>query len=240
MIPLKTRPLALFGGMMLVALIVLFPLRLAVGLFGLAGEGLSAREVVGSVWWGGLNEAHYGNVPLGDVSAGLSPIQLLVGRARIDVTGQDGAANAGLSGALSFSRNTAGMDDVMATIPAGDAFAPVPITSITLDDVSVRFRDGRCERAEGKVTASLSATMPQLNLPPTLSGNARCEGGALLIPLASQEAQTESIAVTIEADGKYRAVLTVRPSDPAAGIALTAAGFRQIGAGYRMTVNGNF
>lgn len=239
MIALKTRPIALFGGMMLVALIALFPMRLALGVFGLAGEGLSAREVTGPVWWGGLNEAHYGNVALGDVSAGLSPIQLFVGRARIDVAGQEGTANAGLSGAVSFSRNTAGVDDVTATIPAGDAFAPVPVTSIALDDVSVRFRDGRCERAEGQVVASIAATMPQLNLPPTLSGNARCEGGALLVPLASQ-AQTESIAVTIEADGKYRAILTVRPSDPAVGVTLMGAGFRQTSAGYRMTVNGNF
>ena len=147
--------------------------------------------------------------------------------------------NESLRGALSFSRNTAGMDDVTATVPAGDVFAPVPITSIGFDDVSVRFRDGRCERAEGKITASIAATMPQLSLPPTLSGNARCEGGALLIPLASQ-AQTESIAVTIEADGKYRAVLTARPSDPNVGAALLAAGFKQVGAAYRLTVAGNF
>lgn len=239
MIALKTRPVALFGGMLLVALIVLFPMRLALGVFGLAGEGLSAREVIGPVWWGGLNEAHYGNVALGDVGAGLSPIQLVVGRARIDVRGQEGAANASLNGAVSFSRTTSGVDDVTATVPAGDAFAPAPITSIQLDDVSIRFRDGRCETAEGRVTANLSATMPQLNLPPTLSGNARCEAGALLVPLASQ-AQTESIAVSIEADGKYRAILTVKPSDAKVALALTAAGFTQYGGGYRLTVNGNF
>ncbi len=239
MIALKTRPLALFGAMMLAALIALFPLRLAIGVFGLAEEGLSAREVTGPVWWGGLGEARFGEVALGDVSAGMSPIQLFVGRARIDVEGQEDTPNATLHGALSFSRNTSGVDDVSAIVPAGDAFAPVPITSITLDDVSVRFRDGRCERAEGKVTAAIAATMPQLNLPPTLSGNARCEAGALLIPLASQS-QTEAIAVTIEADGKYRAVLAVRPSDPAAGVGLMAAGFKQAVGGYRMTVNGNF
>ncbi|MDB5679192.1 type II secretion system protein N [Sphingomonas bacterium] len=239
MIGLKTRPLALFGAMLTVALIALFPLRLALGAFGLADEGLSAREVTGPVWWGGLGEARYGNVALGDLSAGLSPIRLFVGRARIDVVGQGGTPNESLHGALSFSRNTAGMDDVTATVPAGDAFAPVPITSIAFDDVSVHFQDGRCENAEGKVTATIAATMPQLNLPPTLSGNVRCDGGALLVPLASQ-AQTESIAVTIQADGKYRAVLSVRPSDASVGGALTAAGFRQVGAGYQLTVAGNF
>lgn len=239
MIGLRTRPLALFGGMLTVALVALFPLRLALGVFGLADEGLSAREVVGPVWWGGLGEARYGDVALGDLSAGLSPVQLFVGRARIDVEGREGMPNESLHGALSFSRNTAGMDDVTATVPAGDAFAPVPITSIAFDDVSVRFQDGRCERAEGKVTATIAATMPQLGLPPTLSGNVRCEGGALLVPLTSQS-QTESIAVTIEADGKYRAVLTTRPSDTNAGTALMAAGFKPAGVGYRLTVAGNF
>ncbi|THD36960.1 MAG: type II secretion system protein N [Sphingomonas sp.] len=239
MIGLRTRPVALFGAMLTVALVALFPLRLALGAFGLADEGLSAREVTGPVWWGGVNEAHYGNVALGDVSAGLSPIQLFVGRARIDVEGQQGMPNESLHGALSFSRNTAGMDDVTATVPAGDAFAPVPIASIGFDDVSVRFRDGRCERAEGKITANIAATMPQLALPPTLSGNVRCEGGALLVPLTGQ-AQTESIALTIEADGKYRAVLSVRPTDPTVATGLLAAGFRQVGAGYSLTVAGNF
>ncbi len=239
MIPLRTRPVALFGGMMLVALIVLFPMRLALGVFGLAGEGLSAREVTGPVWWGGLNEAHYGNIALGGVSASLSPVNLLIGRARIHVEGQEDGANANLTGAVIFSRNTSGVDDVTATVPAGDAFGPVPISSVQLDGVSVRFRDGRCETAAGRITASLAATMPQLNLPPTLTGVARCESGALLIPLASQ-AQTESIAVTIEADGKYRAILTVRPSDPALGVSLMGAGFHQTSGGYQMTVIGNF
>ena len=231
--------MALFGAMLLVALIALFPLRLALGIFGLAKEGLSAREVNGQVWTGWLAEARYGNVALGDIDAGLSPIQLLAGRARIDVSGQAGAPNASLHGALTFSRSTAGMDDVTATVPAGDAFAPVPVTAIAFDDVTIHFQDGRCDKAEGKVAASIAGTMPQLNLPPTLSGNVRCEAGALLVPLASQ-AQTESIAVTIEADGRYRAVLSVRPSDPDAGTALTAAGFKRANGGYRLTVSGNF
>lgn len=239
MIPLKTRPLALFGGMMLVALVALFPLRLAIGLFGLADEGLSAREVTGPVWWGAAGEARYGGVALGDVSAGLSPVQLFVGRARVDVAGREGTANESLRGAFSFSRSISGIDDVSGTLPAGDAFAPLPVTAITLDDVSVRFSDGRCERAEGRITASIDATIPQLNLPPTLSGNARCQAGALFVPLAST-AQAESITISIEADGKYRAVLTVRPADPAAATALAGAGFRQNGAGLQMTVNGNF
>ena len=239
MIGLRTRRPVLFGAMLVVALIALFPLRLGLGVSGLGDEGLRAREVTGPVWWGDLAEAHFGDVPLGDLEAGLSPVQLFVGRARFDVAGREDSPNETLSGALSFSLSTSGVDDVTATLPAGDAFAPVPVTSIALDDVSVRFRDGRCERAEGKVTATIAATMPQLSLPPQLSGIVRCDGGALLIPLTSQ-AQTESIAITIQADGRYRAALTARPADPAAAATLTAAGFRAVGDGYRLTVVGSF
>ena len=239
MIALRTRRPVLFGAMLVVALIATFPLRLALGLFDVRDQGLSAREVTGPVWWGTMAEARYGGVPIGDIDVSLSPLQLVLGRARFDVSGRQGSANEGLRGALSFTRSTSGIDDVTAIVPAGETFAPVPITAIALDDVSVRFRDGACERADGKVTATIATTMPQLNLPPQLSGNVRCDGSALLIPLASQ-AQTESIVVRIEADGRYRAILTARPSDPAAAATLTAAGFRAVGDGYRLTVAGIF
>jgi len=237
-IGLKTRPSVLFGGMLVSALIVFAPLRAALGL--LSPDGLSAREVVGPLWWGGLGEARVGNVAIGDVSAGVSPLQLLIGRVRVDVAGRSGSANDALRGALTFSRSTSGMDDVTAHLPAGDAFASLPIAALDLDDVSVRFRDGACERAEGRVTATIAtAAAPQLNLPQQMRGNARCAGGALEIPLASA-AGTESIALSIRRDGRYQALLTAQPGDPAAGAALAAAGFQQIGNGYRLAVQGSF
>lgn len=237
MIRLTTRRPVLFGAMLVAALIALFPLRLALGLFDLRSAGLSARDVSGAVWSGGLAEAHYGEIALGDLTAGLSPIQLFVGRARIDVAGRDDTAP--LHGALSVSRSTFGVDDVSATLPAGASFAPLPIAALRFEDVSVRFRDGNCEHAEGRVTATIAGTLPQLNLPPALSGAARCAGGVLLVPLASQ-ARTESIAVSIEADGKYRATLVVRPSDPAVAAALAGAGFRPAGGGYQLQIAGHF
>lgn len=238
-IGLRTRPAVLFGGMLLVALIAFMPLRAALGLLG-EESGLSAREVAGPVWWGGLGEARVGRVAIGDVSAGLSPVQLLLGRARVDVAGRTGAANEALRGALTFGRTTSGVDDVTAHLPAGDAFAPLPIVALDLDDVSVRFRDGSCERAEGRITATIAATMaPQLNLPQQMRGNPRCTAGALDIPLASA-AGTESLTILIRPDGRYNALLTVQPSDPAAGAALTAAGFQPAGNGYRLAVQGSF
>lgn len=239
MIRLTTRRPVLFVAMLVVALIALFPLRLALGLIDMGAQGLSAREVTGPVWWGGLGDARYGDIALGDLGAGLSPVQLFVGRARIDVAGGGTSGDPGLRGALSVSRNTFGVDDVTATLPASSAFAPLPIAALRFDDVSVRFKDGNCASAEGKVTATIAGTLPQLALPPSLSGTARCAGGVLLVPLASQ-AQTESIAVSVEADGKYRATLTARPADAAAATALAGAGFQPGGGGYRLQIEGRF
>ena len=239
MIALGTRPVALFGGMMLVALIALMPLRVGLGVVGAADEGLSAREVVGPVWFGGLGEARYGDVAIGDVSAGLSPLQLILGRARIDLRGREKSPNESLRGALGFSRSTNGVDDVSATLPSGDTFGLLPVTALTLDDVSVRFRDGICERASGRVTAMVAGTMPQLNLPPTLTGAAKCEGGALVLPLVSR-AGTESVTLRLRADGRYTATLVARPSDASVAPQLMADGFRPSGAGYQLAITGSF
>ena len=238
-IGLKTRPAVLFGAMLIIALIALMPLRAVLGMLD-REDGLSAREVAGPVWWGGLGEARIGNLAIGDVSAGVAPLDLLLGRARVDVRGREGAANEALRGALTFTRSTSGIDGVMAHLPAGDVFGPLPITAFDLDDVSVRFQDESCARAEGRVTVTIASAMaPQLNLPQQMRGNVRCTAGALDMPLTSA-AGTESLALLIRPNGHYNALLTVRPSDPAAGAALTAAGFQPSGNGYRLAVQGSF
>ena len=147
-IRLKTGPLAFFGAAFVVALVALLPLRLATGWFDLGNSGLTAREVNGSVWYGNLREASFGGVALGDLHAGLSPIQLLVGRARIDLSGQGGAARP-FRGAIGVTRHSFGVDDLTATLPAGNVFAPVPVSALDFDDVSVRFQDGIAKRRKG-------------------------------------------------------------------------------------------
>lgn len=240
MIGLRTRPAILFGGMLVAALLALLPMRLVLGWLGAGEQGVSAREVVGPVWWGGLGETRFGNVPLGDVSAGLSPLHLLTGQARIDVQGRADSTNAQLRGALRSSGSMSGVDDVTARLPVGDAFAPLPVVALDLDKVTVHFRDGLCERAEGRITASIAAAMvPQLSLPQSMTGTAKCDAGVLSIPLVSA-AGTESILLTVRPNGHYGALLTAQPADAAAAAALTSAGFQPGGNGYRLAIRGSF
>ncbi|MEG3175017.1 type II secretion system protein N [Sphingomonas sp. RB3P16] len=235
---LRTGPVALFGAIFVVALLVLLPLRLVLGWFDLERTKLAAREVTGSVWFGGVREAQVGGIALGDLAAHLSPWPLLVGRARIELdTPTD--ANRALHGAISASRHSVGLDDMTARLPTGDVFAPLPVSGLDLDAVSVRFDDGNCTKAEGRVKATLSGDIGGITLGQGLSGAARCDAGALLLPLASQ-AGTEQVALRLWNTGRFRADLTIKPTDPAAAQKLELSGFQPTPSGHRLSIDGRF
>lgn len=236
---LKTGPRAFFGAAFVIALIAFLPLRLAMGWFDLGNTGLTARQVEGSLWYGTLREASFGGVALGDLRARLSPIQLLVGRARIDLAGTGKADARPFRGAIGVSRHSFGIDDLTATLPAGNVFAPMPVSSLEFDDVSVRFQDGNCQKAEGRVRAAISGDLAGVSLGQGMTGTARCDAGALLLPLASQ-AGTENIALRLWPSGRFRGELTVQVSDPAAIEKLRLSGFQATPNGYRLSIEGRF
>lgn len=239
-IRLTTGPRAFFGAALVIALIVFLPLRLAMGWFDLGNTGLTAREVSGSIWYGTLREASFGGVALGDLRARLSPIQLLVGRARIDLAGPGRGTAQPFRGAIGVSRHSFGVDDLTAALPAGNVFAPVPVSALDFDDVSVRFQDGSCQKAEGRVRATISGDLAGISLGQGMTGTARCDAGALLLPLASQ-AGTETVALRLWSTGRFRGELTVQPpADPAATEKLVLGGFQATPAGYTLSIEGRF
>lgn len=238
-IGLRTRPRVLFGAMLVAALLVFLPLRLVLGWIGVGEQGLTARRATGTVWAGELREANFGGLALGDLRAGLSPWPLLIGRARVDLDGRTDAQDRALHGAVSVSRHGLGVEDLTASVATGRLFAPVPVTALDLDAVTVHFSDGACEVAEGRVRATLGNGIAGIVLPPTLAGDPRCDGAALLLPLVSQ-AGTEGVTLRITGDGAYQADFVVRPGDPAAATKLEAAGFQPTATGERLSVQGRF
>lgn len=236
-IRLTTGPTAMFGAAFIIALIAFMPMRLVLGWFGLGETGLAARAVNGSVWWGSLSGARFGDLELGDLRARLSPVQLFVGRARVTLDGREDSR--ALHGAIGVSRHSVGLDDMTATLAAGNVFAPVPVSAINLDDVSVRFQDGSCQRAEGRIRATLSGDLAGIALTQGLSGTARCESGALLLPLTSQSG-TESVALRLWASGRFRAELLIQPTDSTAVQKLVLSGFQASANGYRLAIEGKF
>ena len=233
---LATGRTALFGAMLVAALLAFVPLRLVLGLFGLGEQGLTARHVDGGLWGGRLVEARFGEVALGDAGARLAFWPLFLGRARVELAGEGARP---LRGALTVSRHGIGVDDFTASVLTGQLFAPLPVTALDLDEATVHFRDGQCELAEGRVRATLAGEAGGVPLPPTLSGPARCDAGALLLPLTSS-AGTETATLRVFGDGRYRAEFALRQADPAIGARLERAGFISGPQGYRLAVEGRF
>lgn len=236
-IRLTTGPKRLFLAAFVVALIAFLPMRLVLGSIGLGEQGFSARAVGGSVWAATLTEARFGDLAVGDLRARLSPFGLLVGRASVALEGRDQARP--LRGTILLSRHSVGVGGMTAGLAAGTVFAPVPVTGIDLEDVSVRFDDGSCTSADGRVRAILSGDVGGVPLSQAMSGIAKCESGALLLPLVSQSG-TEAATIRLWQTGRFRAELSVRPGDPAAGAKLVLSGFRPTAAGYTLAVEGSF
>ena len=220
----------------LFALVALIPSALAIRWLSLDRSGLAAREAKGSIWFGALREARFGPVPLGDVETRLRGLPLLVGRARLDLQSVEGD---GLEGAVTVSRHGFGIDDVTSELAVGAALAPIPGARLVLNDVSARFADGLCASANGLVKANIAVEALGAALPSSFSGEARCDGGALLLPLASQSGM-EKLDIRLFGDGRYRLELLVRPADDPTRQRLAATGFAPAGAGYVLKAEGRF
>lgn len=220
----------------LLGFILFLPMRMALGLAGLERVGVAARDVRGTIWGGRIDQLMLGTIPLGSVRAALSPVSLLVARARFDIERHTGAAD-DLSGALTVGFGRAGIDDVTGAVPLGRTFAPLPIGSLVMEDVSAYFSGEQCGHAEGRVRAQMAGQFPGLNLSQGLSGTASCDGGALLLPLASQSGM-EKLTLRIWRSGRYVAEMRVETADAALGDALAKSGFADAGGVRVLKVEG--
>jgi len=193
---IPARRIVLFAGLLAFALLIFLPLRLVLGW---AGGPLDAREASGSVWSGSLKEARIGGAALGDLDARLAFLPLLVGQARFEVERPSGAPDR-FAGAFAVSARTRSAHSVTGTVPVEGAFGALPVATLDLTDVSVRFRDDTCDSAEGLVRATLSSA-PE-GLPSSLTGSARCDRGALLLPLS---AGAGGVELRLFGDGRWTA-----------------------------------
>ncbi|KQN00686.1 type II secretion system protein N [Sphingobium sp. Leaf26] len=221
---------------LLLGLLLFLPMRVTLGLAGLERLGVAARDVRGSVWNGRIDQLMLGDMPLGSVRAGLSPVSLLMGRARFDIARRKGLAD-DVSGALTVGFGRIGVDDVTGSVPLGRTFAPLPVGSLMLDDVSAYYSGDRCGHAEGRVRARMAGQIPGLNLSQGLSGVVACDGDALLLPLVSQSGM-EKISLRIWRSGRYTAEMRVETADPALATTLGQAGFANVGGAQMLKVEG--
>jgi general secretion pathway protein N len=164
-------------------------------------------------------------------------LPLFLGRARVDLERLEGPQP--FKGGASMSRHSFGIEDMTGRLDIGSALAPLPVASLDMTDVSARFVDGQCAAAEGTVRAEVAGSVAGLALPGGLTGIARCDRGALLLPLASQTGM-EGLNLRLFEDGRYEIELAVRPVDDAMRDQLIAAGFLLTANGYALRMSGTF
>lgn len=218
----------------LVALLLFLPMRTALSLADSDRIGLSARDVRGSIWQGRIDSLAIGRLHLGSLRAGLSPLHLLAGTARIDLE-RPSTAGDHAEGALLFGLGGRGVADFTGNLSLGTLVAPLPINMLEMHDVGFRFSGETCVSAEGQVRARLSVTVPGMNLAQGLSGTPRCDGRAVLFPLVSQSGM-EKLNLRLFGDGEFSAEMLAAVTDPDLGQTLARAGFAQSGDGFRLAV----
>lgn len=233
---LSRRARVILALVLLSGLLLFFPMRVALGLAGLERLGVAAQDVRGTVWSGRIDQLMLGDVPVGNVRAGLSPLALFTGRARFDIARRKGLAD-DIGGALTIGFGRIGVDDATGMVPLGRSFAPLPVGSLMLEDVSAYFAGDRCGHAEGRVKARMAGQFPGLNLSQGLSGVVGCDGDALLLPLASQSGM-EKITMRIWRSGRYEAEMRVETADPSLAALLGQAGFAGVGNAQILKVEG--
>lgn len=211
------------AGGLVAGLVAFAPLRWALEQAG-AARALAARDVTGSVWSGRLVDARLGGAALGDLSARLLPAALLRGAIEARLAGAAG------SGTLVLAGGATGVRALSARLDPLLAVAGAPVAQVEARGLSALFRAGRCERAGGQVSATLG---PPLPAGVQLAGQARCEGGTLLLPLAAPSG--EALALRVRADRSFSAELRLPGLDPDA---LTALGLAPAPDGAALRLEG--
>lgn len=219
--------------LVLLALIVFLPLRLAIGM---AGPGVTARAATGIVWSGRLDQARIGGMDVGTVDVGLAPLSLLLGRARFAFARAGGDGVQPLSGAIETGLGGRAVDGLTGTM-LGGSIGGLDLDRVAFDGFTARFAGGACTLAAGRVTIVPAIDLPGLNLANGLSGAARCNGRALELPLVGQSGM-ERLTLTLLPDGSYSAKVAVQGNDPTLATGLAATGFVSDGASFVRTWRG--
>jgi general secretion pathway protein N len=225
---------------LLAALLILLPLRIVFDMAGLGSRGVSARSIEGTIWSGTVRDLRIGKLSLGDLDAGLSAVGLLRGETVLDMTrAQDAPGQPPLAFSLVRSGNSTAMRDGVGEIATADLFAPLPLRSVSLDEVTIAFDGRRCAAASGAVRVNIEQSLFGLTLQRGLSGNLRCDGADLLVPLKGQSG-LEQMDIRIRGNGRYTADFRLGGLAASAGPALSALGFRQQGDAMAIRIDGRF
>ena len=220
----------------LLVVIVTFPMRMALAMGPFERGPLQAFSASGTVWSGKLSQVNVGPASLGDMQAGLRFWPLFLGRQSFAVERMgDGAAK----GHATVSSTPGGyaIEDMTVALPLDGLLAPLPAGQLGFEQVDVRFLDGKCLSASGRLTLSLRPFLPGLQDDEAMVGAPRCSDDRLLLPLANG-AGTRRVDIYIGASGDYRATLRLEALPDIEPALIEGRGFRQNDGRWQMQLDG--
>lgn len=231
---MKPRWLLWVFGVLALAMIALFPLRIALGLSDLERIGFAARQVGGTIWYGRIGELHLRSQPLGTFEVQLDPLPLLLGHVNMRFNRMDDPQGV-LEGRL-VAGSSRGVKGASGRIATGAMFAPLPIEALELSDVTLLFRGGECSEASGRVTPVIASPIPGLQFS-GLTGTVQCDGPRARVTMLSPSGN-ERVEFYVQSSGRYRGWLSVRDAPPAVAMGLGLLGFRPAPEGLSLSVDG--
>ncbi|MEM9232629.1 MAG: type II secretion system protein N [Pseudomonadota bacterium] len=236
------RWILLFAGTALLAVLVQFPLSLALRV---SGAPVAADRVTGSVWAGRIEGATVQGYALGDVDVSAKLLPLITGRlvAAVDIEGPIARGHAVVtaqSGSLKFDETEAAVN--IAPLALRDAFgAPMSgIVNLTADELELSA-DGRCLGGRaGLSTDTLQRSAVRYGGEGfQLSGEGACQDGVFILPLAGMGPEgSADVTIRVSRAG-YQTEVVFVPTDQQLAAALSAYGFERDGGQYSLIQRGD-
>ena len=232
---MSRRWIAVGAALLVLAVIALFPLRIALGLSDLSRIGFTASQVEGTIWSGRIGQLQMRSQPLGTMDVSLDPFALMLGNISMAFHRLDNPEGP-LDGRL-VAGATRGLIDTSGRIAVGEMFSPLPIAALELDKVTIKFRDGQCDKASGRVRPIIAAPIPGVTFDVGLAGTVECDGQRARVRMATPSGG-QQLEFYVRESGEYRGWMSVRNSRPDIAGALSLFGFRPSPQGMTLTVDG--
>lgn len=222
------------GGIFLIGLLGLLPLRIA--LQGIADKGFTARQAAGTIWYGRIGELMWNGRRLGTFEVTVDPWPLLVGNIRARFS-RMGDPDGQLVGML-VSGGASGVRGLNGRIAVAGLIGGLPVEQFEAVDLTLVFDGRRCIEASGQARVYLAAPLAALGAA-QLNGTLRCEGRRARFRLADPSGQA-SLEFYVQGDGRYRAWLRLVGTPPEIAADLALAGFRPSADGLAMSARGQW
>lgn len=223
-----------FAAILLIGLLALFPLRIAIA--GVVEQGLTARQVAGTIWYGRIGELMFRGRRLGTFEVTVEPFPLLVGAVRARFNRMDDP-NGQLEGVL-LSGGASGVRGLDGRIAMAGMLGDIPVELFEATDLTLVMDDGRCVDASGQARVTLAIPVAGVGAA-QLTGTLRCEGRRVRFRLADPSGQM-SLEFYLQGDGRYRAWLRLAGAQPDVIADLALAGFRPSAEGLAISAQGQW